>query len=81
MAACRLRREVLRMGEGGGIVVKVLKGGADSWIRAYGLDRKLGDGFDRKYLASPTTRVALEELCGTIDAVGRDNLRYQCTCW
>jgi len=39
MAACRLRREVIRMGEGGEIVVKVLKGGGgflDSsiWVRS-----------------------------------------------
>mmetsp|Transcript_28570 Transcript_28570/g.33883 ORF Transcript_28570/g.33883 Transcript_28570/m.33883 type:complete len:231 (+) Transcript_28570:160-852(+) len=81
VAACRLRREVMRMGEGDEIVVKVLKGGGDSWIRAYGWDRRLVDGFERKYLAGPGPMAVLEESCGTIDAVERDHLRYQYTCW
>jgi len=83
VAACRLRREVMRMRLGDEIVVKVLKGGRDGWDRRLVADNGLEQ---RKYLAGlrhvVPNRTVLEESCGTIDdAVERDHLRYQYTCW
>ena len=91
IAAYRLRSEIKRMGEGGEIVVKVLKGGLDSWIRVNGWDRRLVEGlFDGTYgvggirgltMKTTTPVVVVEESCGTIDATGRDRLQYQYKCW
>lgn len=67
--AYRLRNDIRRMGEGGEVVVKILKGGLDSWIRVIDGSHSIGG------IGARTPKMT-----GIVDAARRDCLKYQYKC-